>query len=366
MRFRIGIIGCGRIVEEAHVPALVGLGEVATVVALADPSAARRQIVAEALSTAPHEYDDWRAMLRSEELDVAVIATPHHLHTAAIVDSAAAGLDIISEKPLATTAEEIEAIADAVAAAGVRLSVMHNWMWNADARTAIELIADGVIGDPFLVRTESIWGVPWASRDPGGNWRLNRAQSGGGIVIDAVYHPIYVSEAEMGQPVVSVFASLADQGSGVEDTAVIVLEHEHGGITSIQRSWAVRGGGIGVHEVHGSRGSIRFHQGDPLVTNRIMAGEPPPAAGRAAPALELFSTERGVWEPVAVETGPWWAGIRSAFAETFAAWSASRGAPAGIVEASHVLDVVTAIYSSAERRQAVTVPRRHLPAVAAG
>jgi UDP-N-acetyl-2-amino-2-deoxyglucuronate dehydrogenase len=354
--FRVGIIGCGRIVEDAHAPSLAALAGVAAVVALADPSPERRQAVGAVLGAEPAGFDDWQELLARVPLDVAVVAVPHHLHTAAIVDAAGAGVDVVSEKPLANTIDEIDEIAAAVAAAGVRLSVMHNWIRNPDARAAVELVAGGAIGEPFLVRSESIWGVPWAGRDPRGNWRLNQSQSGGGIVIDAVYHAVYASEAEMRSPVAAAYAALADRGGGVEDTALIVLTHENGGLTSIQRSWSVRGGGAGVHEIHGSRGSLRFRQGDPLAVNRIMAGEPPPpAAAPAAPALELFDNDRGAWEPVPVEAAPWWSGIREVFAATFAAWRDGRDAPAGIAEARHVLEVIAALYASAETGRAVSV-----------
>jgi predicted dehydrogenase len=356
---RVGIIGCGRIVEEAHAPSLVSLGDLATVIALADPSAERRKAVAQILGSAPAEFADWQEMFAAVPLDVVVVAVPHHLHRAAIIDAANAGVDVVSEKPLANTPAEIDDIEAAVAGAGIRLSVMHNWLWNPNARAAVDLVRRDAIGTPFLVRSESIWGVPWASSDPAGNWRLVRSQGGGGIVIDAVYHPIYVSEAEMQSPVASVFAALADHGGSVEDTAVVMLTHRNGGTTVIERSWAVRGGGAGVHEIHGSEGSLRFRQSDPLITNLIMAGEKPPPAGGGAPPppeLELFRNDEGSWTAVDVPAAPWWAGIRDVFAETFAAWRDGRDAPAGIVEARHVLDVVTAIYSSAERREVVTVP----------
>jgi predicted dehydrogenase len=356
---RVGIIGCGRIVEDAHAPSLRSLADDVTVVALTDPSAERREAVAAIVESVPAEFDDWRDMLASVPLDVAVVAVPHHLHRAAILAAATAGVDIVSEKPLANTLAEIDEIEAAVMAAGVRLSVMHNWLRNPSLRSGIELISDGAIGEPFLVRSESIWGVPWMSKDPTGNWRMSRSQSGGGIVIDAVYHPIYVSEAEMQSPIASVFAALRTAGGEVEDTAAVVLVHANGGTTVIERSWAVLGGGAGVHEVHGSRGSLRFRQADPLVTNLIMAGQPPPPSRDdrpASPELEVVRNDSARWEPVTVAAEPWWSGIREVFAETFAAWRDGRTAPAGIAEARHVLDVVTAIYRSAERGEAVTVP----------
>jgi predicted dehydrogenase len=363
--FKVGIIGCGRIVEEAHAPALAALAQSAVVTAIADPSPERRSAVARLLPDPTAEYADWSDMLRDEQLDVAVIAVPHHLHLAAIADAAAAGLDVMSEKPLATTLEEVDRVGAAIDNAGVRLSVMHNWMYNPDARAVIEAIAEGRIGEPFLVRNESIFGVGWKSRDPAGNWRLDAARAGGGVVIDAVYHPIYVAEAEMRSPIVRAYASLSSRTGGVEDTALIVLEHGNGGVTSIQRSQVVKGGGAGAHEVHGSEGSLRFRQTDPLVLNLIMEGTPPPApppGTPAQPALEIFEASVGAWRPIEIEVGPWWTGIQTIFERTFAAWSSGDEAPAGLAAARHVLEVVGAIYESAESGQAVELVPGGAPA----
>jgi len=357
--FRLGIIGCGRIVEEAHAPALAALGDLATVAAVADPSAERRACVARLLPSAPREHDDWREMLDAGELDVALVAVPHHLHADAIADAAAAGLDVISEKPLANTLAEIDSVGEAIARAGVRLSVVHNWMFNPDARAVIAAIAEGRIGTPFVVRNESLLGVPWRSKDPTGEWRTDAARAGGGIVIDAVYHPIYVAEAEMRSPIVRVFASLSSQRTtGVEDTAVVVLEHESGGVTCIQRSHVAVGGGAAAHEVHGTLGSLRFRPSDPLVINLIMDGKPPPApppGTTPAPAVEIFEREVGAWRPLDVEGGPWWSGIQTVLERTFTAWGAGAAAPAGLDAARHVVGVVTAIYESASLGQAVDV-----------
>jgi predicted dehydrogenase len=351
-------MGCGRIVEEAHAPALQALGDRARVVALADPSAERRRVVVDVLGQSDvAEFDNWQSMLEVGQIDAAVIALPHHLHTRAIVDAATAGVDVISEKPLATTLAEIDEIEDAVASAGIRLAVMHNWMFNPEPVRAIEAIGAGLIGVPFLVRNESLNGVRWVSRDPAGDWRHDRAKSGGGLVIDSIYHPIYVSEAELTSPIVRAYASLGGE-QGDETRALILLEHENGGSTSIQRCSTAVGGGVGVHEVHGTKGSVRFRQADPLILNLIFAGNPPPqptAAGPPAPALEIFEADTGEWRPLETQPGPWWGGIREVFARTLDAWADGQAPPADIQAARHVLAVVEAIYDSAERGEAVAV-----------
>lgn len=354
---KLGIVGCGRIVEDAHAPALVALSDRAEVVALADPSADRRSAVARALGRSAAEFSDWKQMLASVELDAVVIAVPHDLHLEAITDAALAGVDVISEKPLANTLDEVDQIADAIQGGGVRLSVVHNWRYAPDAVVAVEAVKEGLIGDPFIVRNEMLWGVPWASRDPRGNWRMSAAQAGGGVVIDAVYHALYLSEEELGSPIVRVFASLGSQTpASVEDTASILLVHASGATSSIQRSWAAKGGGVSAHEIHGSLGSIRFRPIDPELTNLVMASKPlPVAAGAATPALEIFRAEEGSWRPLDVEAAPRWAGMHAVYETTLAAWAADADAPVGLDSARRVLEIVAAIYESASEGRAIDI-----------
>jgi predicted dehydrogenase len=332
-------------------------------VALADASADRRAAVAAALGgDAPTGYDDWNEMLGADELDAVVVAVPHHLHERALVDAAHAGVNMLSEKPLAATLEEVDRIADAIAEAGVRLAIMHNWRYNDDVAAAIDAIVAGRIGTPFLVRNESLWGGAWAGKDPRApDWRL---KGGGGVVIDVAYHSLYVAEAELMSPIRRVFASIGTfaAAEGSEDTATLVLTHENGGTTCIQRSWAVDAGGNGAHEVHGTGGSIRFRQLDPRAMSLVFRGDyaglaklPKPADQR--PPVEIFEKSAGEWQPLfePTEPIPWWQGMRTIFAQTFDAWAQGEEAPTGLEAARHALTLVTAAYLSAERREAVDV-----------
>jgi predicted dehydrogenase len=363
---RLGIVGCGRVVEEAHAPALASLDGNAVVSALADPSAERRAAVAAVLpeGAGVRHYQSWAEMLRDGSLDVVVVALPHDLHERALLDAAAAGLDVISEKPLAPSLAEIDRIAAAVRDAGIRLSVMHNWQFNPDAAAALAAIRAGRIGVPFLVRNEAIWGAPWESKDPADpNWRLSHARSGGGAVIDSAYHAFYVSECEMLSRVVSVFAALGSfGGSEVDDTSAVVLTHASGGISVIERCWLARGGGSGAHEIHGSAGSIRFAQLDSRVMSHIFRGDYEAAneAARglpASPPLELFENTIGEWRPIQLPPGPsnWWDGIREIYRDTLDRWARGEPAPVGLEAARHALAIVATCYLSAERGEAVEV-----------
>jgi predicted dehydrogenase len=151
----VGIIGCGRIVEQAHAPAWAETADLASVTALADPNPARLRVVGEALGIGPRRrYRDYRTMLAEHRLDLVDAAVPHVLHRPVVEAIAAAGAHVLSEKPLATTTADIDAILQRVADCGVQLGVVHNYLHLDTTLAADRWRREGRIGEPFLYRNE--------------------------------------------------------------------------------------------------------------------------------------------------------------------------------------------------------------------
>src|SRR5258705_2916859 len=104
-RLRGAIIGFGKVAEIAHLPVWLARDDV-TIVAVAEPDAARRARAAELLPTA-RLYGDPAALLReAATLDFVDIATPPALHAPLIVAAARAGLHVVCEKPLVVSTAE--------------------------------------------------------------------------------------------------------------------------------------------------------------------------------------------------------------------------------------------------------------------
>jgi len=335
---RLGIIGCGRIMEQGHSPALQELTDQAQVISLADPSPERRNVLGGIFAVpAGSQYESADEMLSSEELDVVDIATPHAYHEAAIVSAAKAGVHVISEKPLATDLDEVDRILEAVEAAGVKLCVLHNYRYGPPSIKARELIAAGAIGDVFLVRMEGLGGGHYKGAtgfDP--DWRTKSAKSGGGCLIDNAYHSIYQAREMMGSPVKSVFARVETytRDIDVDDTAVLILNHENGGTSVLMVSWGVSAGGAGANEVHGTGGSIAFHRD----------GQP----------ISLFDNALGEWsspEPKADYPNSF-AGIMH---DAFDAIASGGKVPTPGAEARRNLEIIRAAYRSAEEGQVIEV-----------
>jgi predicted dehydrogenase len=213
---RLGVIGCGQIAEAGHVPALLASPKVETV-AVADISERRMHLVAAALAPRrrPALHTDHRRMLADEQLDAVLIATPPSFHRAQALDVAASGCHVICEKPIATSLRDADAILTACREAGVRCQMVHNYATYEEHVRVREKIEGGVIGRPHTAILQGLGSYPWdgvADFSPG--WRYRLELSGGGCLMDAGVHGIYLAELFFGGRPVAVSADL-EFGSSV-------------------------------------------------------------------------------------------------------------------------------------------------------
>jgi len=207
---RLGIVGCGQIVEAGHAPALRASPRV-EVAAVADPFERRGRVVAEALAgeTEPAVYRDHRRMLEREDLDAVLLATPPSLHRAQALDAFAGGCHVVCEKPLATTLADADAIVAAAAEAGLRCQMVHNYATFAEYVRVGELIAAGAIGRPHTALLQGLGSFPWDGvRDFRPGWRYDPELAGGGCLMDAGVHGIYLAESFFGERPRGVSADL--------------------------------------------------------------------------------------------------------------------------------------------------------------
>ena len=258
---RLGLIGCGGIAANVHARAYAA-GDAVVVAAVADPDARGRAALASLLAVPEdNAYENHEDMLAHAGLDAVCIATPHHLHRRHAVDAAAAGLDIISEKPMAATLEEADAILAAVDAAGVRYTVVHNLLCSEAMVEGVRLARDEQFGAVTWGRAQSVFQK--ADGLDATDWRATRA-AGGGCAIDTAYHEIYCVEALVGSPVARVEGRVRTVkfDIDVDDLALLLLEHEDGSVSTVTSTWCAPAFGTEAGrwcEVHGTRSSVRVY-----------------------------------------------------------------------------------------------------------
>ena len=144
MTIRIGIMGSGQIVQRSHLPGFQEDGR-CEVVAIAARDEQRLRDVAGRFRI-PRFYTDWRAMLDAEELNAVTVASPPALHREMAVAALEQGLDVLIEKPLAPTLEDVDAIVAAADRSGRIAMVQQTLRYNPTFWRAAELVRAGEIG----------------------------------------------------------------------------------------------------------------------------------------------------------------------------------------------------------------------------
>ena len=346
---RVGLIGCGRILLRAHAlgykAALAeGLIQIA---ALADLSEENRTRAGELFGVpAAQRYADYRELLAKAPVDAVTIATPHSIHAEQAIAAAEAGKAIISEKPMAVTLEDADAIVAAVTRRRVPYSVVHNFLFTQGALGAASLLKEGSLGKPIVGRGEMLANKPEEATRVEADWR-NSAAAGGGALNDSSYHEIYTVETLMGSPVKWVDARIATLKFpfDVDDTALMTFEHASGALSTVQAAWCVRSPsnrGRWV-SVNGTEGGVRVVINDvtPL-TRAVGEGGWEPVDPQSIP---------GVPPPSADDRTGHAAFLRAAYA----ALDAGRPMPITVHDARHNIAIIDAARRASAARRAVEV-----------
>ena len=162
-------------------------------------------------------YTDYREMLRDPEVDAVAVATPDFAHREPIVAAARAGKHIIVEKPLATTRQDLDQVAEAVTKAGVKFMVDFHNRWRPPLVVARNDIENGVIGEIVSAYL-----------------RLN----------NTLYVPLKMLSWS-GKSSILWFL-----GSHTVDTLRFLLRDEIARVYSVSRSGVLRGKGLDVSDIY--------------------------------------------------------------------------------------------------------------------
>lgn len=189
-------------------------------------------------------------------VDVVDICTPTHLHHAMVLQAAAAGKDIICEKPLARTISDAQEMIAVCRAAGVKLLVAHVVRFFPEYAQAKEKTTSGEIGDPAIVRLRRGTFQPKKAED---NWFVDFDKSGG-MMLDLMIHDFDYARWVAGD-VETVYAQKisSTHPEAAVDHGLAILTHRSGAISHVEGSWAYPPPLFRTQlEIAGSNGWLRF------------------------------------------------------------------------------------------------------------
>ncbi|TCZ64943.1 Gfo/Idh/MocA family protein [Roseicella aquatilis] len=212
-----GVIGFGWVARDYAAPGIAAAG--ARLAAVADPDPAARR-AARALGA--RAYATAEAMLADPAVGAVYVATPNHLHRPGVEAAAAAGKPVLCEKPMAATLAEAEAMAAAVARAGIRYGTAFDQRHHPAHAAIRAAVAAGAVGTVTALRIAyACWVDTGWSRD---NWRANPCRAGGGALMDLAPHGLDLAEYLLGEPVeeVAALTQRRVQDYPVDDGALLI------------------------------------------------------------------------------------------------------------------------------------------------
>ena len=333
-----GIIGCG-VIADFHANALAGLQDDAVLIGVAD--ARYESAVRFAQEKQVRAFASVDEMLACDEINVVTICTPSGFHADVAVKAANAGKNIIVEKPMAITTEQLDRMTEACERNHVVLSSIAQSRFVSGVQMAKQALADGLLGrlvcaDIYMKfnRTQEYYNA--------GGWRGTKAIDGGGALMNQGIHGVDLLLYLAGdvKSVYAVSKTLARQIE-VEDTLSAVLEFKSGATGVIQATTSVYPGYPRRLDLNGDMGSITLEEGSIVKwdlqndTKQDVVLQPTRFSSAATPtAISVDSHRRQ-------------------FADVINALKTGTKPLIDLYEGRRAVDLILAIYKSAEEHRVI-------------
>lgn len=228
-KLRVSVVGGG--IGQSHIRAYRSLPDQFELVSICDIDEPKARGLAKEYNI-PYVHTNLSELCNVGDLDVIDICTPPHLHTTQIKEVLAAGKHAICEKPLAGSLREVDELIAAEARSGKRVMPIFQYRFGHGLQKLKYLVELGLAGTSYLTTVETAWrrradyyAVPWR-----GKWKT---ELGGALLSHAIHaHDML---CYIVGPIKSVFARATTRVNPieVEDCAAISLEMADGSLATL-------------------------------------------------------------------------------------------------------------------------------------
>jgi len=338
MTIRTAILGYGRSGSTMHAGALEGCDDY-DVVAVCDIDPQRREQAVERFGC--KVYEDHHEMLRTEQLDLVCVITRSDQHCDMTCDCLDAGVNVLVTKPWARDASEGERMIEAAERSG---KILMPWLparWGCDLRRLQELVADGAVGRPFMVRRAvSSFGTRT-------DWQTQRKHAGGYLLnwgAHIVDPPLMLLKGQ----VASVFACMRQwmNPGDVEDLFMATMTLSDG--TMVQAEYTISVEEMPTWIVQGDEGTITVRGLDLTVSrNTAKAPDDPTLFATMQSEGTSVTTERLVGDPYGDQN--------EIYAELAGVVRGEKPQPVPTADALNLSRLFDAIRTSSDENRVVTL-----------
>ena len=251
---RIAVIGCGRIARN-HFGAIREMGGEMTLTAICDVDADIRN--AHAAEHGVPGYASMEELLQHHELDLVALCTPSGLHPDQAVLASRFGVNVMTEKPMATRMHDGVRMVRACDEAGVRLFVVKQNRRNSTLQLLKRAMDERRFGRIHLVNVNVFWTRPQSYYDQAkwrGTWEFD-----GGAFMNQASHYVDLLDWLIG-PVEKIHAMTSTtRHIEVEDTGVLNVRWRNGALGSMSVTMLAYPNNLeGSICILGEKGSVRI------------------------------------------------------------------------------------------------------------
>lgn len=329
--------GVGR-VHVHHYQALPDFFEVVEVCDLEEEKA--QQIASE--SKVPNWTTDFNSLCQSNNVDVLDFCTPPYQHYEQIMTALAAGKHVVCEKPLVGSLAQVDQLIETSRVSGKLVMPILQYRFGQGLQKLKRLVDRGIAGHPYLTTVE----VAWRRREDyyASPWRGKWETELGGTLLNHAIHYLDML-CYIAGPVRNVFARTASLVNPieVEDSASVSLEMENGSLASLS---ATLGSAL---EIGRLRYCFQNLAADSNLKPYAASDDPWTFTGdsdeinkQIIATLAEFPSGRPVFE--------------EQFANFYAAVRGDEPLAVSLADARNLLEVMTAIYESAQTNRPVSLP----------
>ncbi len=152
-QLRVAILGQGRSGRDIHGANLINMQEKFKIVAIVDPLEDRRNRAK--MEYGCDTYADYHDIMKRDDIDLVVNATPSHLHVPITLEFLNKGFNVLCEKPLARRASEVDQLIEASKKSGKVLAIFQQSRYSAVFMKIREILDSGVLGRIVQISTRN-------------------------------------------------------------------------------------------------------------------------------------------------------------------------------------------------------------------
>ncbi|MDC7250086.1 MAG: Gfo/Idh/MocA family oxidoreductase [Sphaerochaetaceae bacterium] len=223
MKYGVAIIGAGNIAKE-HILGYLNLKDRCEIKAICDVYIDKAKSLAIENSLKVDIVDDYKLLLKRDDIDIVSICLPPSLHQKVTCDFLKENKNVLCEKPMASSLNEAKLMIDQAEKSTALLSIVSQNRFMKSIMKVKQMLDSKIFGKIVYTRVNSMW-------YRGDNyytlwWRGTWEKEGGGCTLNHSVHQIDLMGWLLGNPI-SIYSTIKNYlhaNSEVEDTSLSIIE----------------------------------------------------------------------------------------------------------------------------------------------